>query len=525
MSTPAVVESTEPESGHADGRYPAGRLVMGVLGRTWLWFLAGCLLITLVPIAFGWRPYVVESDSMAPRIRAGDVVLSSPISEFVARDLVGHVIVFDDPNIPGRVVTHRVASADGDQLRTKGDANPQVDSQPIGEDRVRGLGRLLVRFVGLPFIWIHRGQWFWLLIFLVSMIIAAWATNRDQEPDEQDPPTPPDPPAGIPESDPVTPAGTWQVAAVKPPEVPRSGLRIAVKPLMFRLAALLTMSLLLLLPATAAAFSATTKSAGNSWAVPVYDYPTEIMAISPKPYLYWKFDETTTGNSAADSSGNGRSGTYQSNGGATYFTRLTDGALDHSTPDRAITLANDASCVTTSSGTLINGQTPATVIIWFKAPSTMTNGGKLAGFEKPQTGVAVPSTGTYDRHLYMDGQGRVWFGVYNNAMITVGSQSTGLNDNNWHMAVGSVGPGGTKLYIDGVLQGTNANTQGENTNGLWRVGCGNLAGWGGSWGGNNTPGTSTSVTANRVFRGSLDEFTVFEAQLTDSQVSFLYFTR
>ncbi len=75
------------------------RLSAGIVGRTWLWFLAGCLLVTLIPILFGWRPYVVESGSMEPRIKVGDVVLASP--EHDPETLLGHVAIFDDP-LPGR---------------------------------------------------------------------------------------------------------------------------------------------------------------------------------------------------------------------------------------------------------------------------------------------------------------------------------------------------------------------------------------------------------------------------------------
>ena len=98
--------------------------------------------------------------------------------------------------------------------------------------------------------------------------------------------------------------------------------------------------------------------------------------------------------------------------------------------------------------------------------------------------------------LYMDGNGKVWFGVYNGAYVTLGSTAT-LNDGNWHMAVGTVGAAGTRLYIDGVLNASNAgNTAAEATTGVWRAGCGNLAGWGGSWGGGNNP--TTDSTSSRT---------------------------
>ncbi len=530
MST-VVVPSSAPALPPAESEdYSRVRLITGIVGRTWLWFLAGCLLVTLVPILFGWRPYVVESDSMAPRIKAGDVVLSAPIPTAAATDLVGHVITFDDPNIAGRVLTHRVVSVTEDgTLRTKGDANGQQDSQPVAMASVRGLGRLLVRYVGLPFIWVHDGAWLWLGLFLASLFLAGWAVSRDREEELPESPDPDDwggddrPAAGAPTAPSSALAGatgapeaTSSTSFRLAPLTTQLGLRLAT-----RTGIVFGLSLLLILPSTAAAFSATTKNAGNKWSVPIYSYTDEANQLGP--YLYWKFDETGTATAAADDSGNNHPGRYNSNGSTTYFTRLTDGALVNETPDRAVQLNNASSCINTASATLITSPAQTSVVIWFKTSSSYSSGGKLAGFEKPQTGVAAPSTGTYDRHLYMDGTGYVWFGVYNSGYVTLRSTTT-LNDGAWHMAVGTVGPAGTRLYIDGSQVASNAgNTAAESTTGVWRAGCGNLGGWGGSWNGGNSPGTDSSNPANRVFLGGLDEFTVYTSQLSAADVGFLYF--
>ena len=87
----------------------------------------------------------------------------------------------------------------------------------------------------------------------------------------------------------------------------------------------------------------------------------------------------------------------------------------------------------------------------------------------------------------MDGQGRVWFGVYNGAHVSLNS-AAGLNNNVWHMAVGTQSSAGMRLYIDGVLVGSNANTVAETQNGWWRAGCGNLSGWGDAMGREQQPG-------------------------------------
>jgi hypothetical protein len=284
---------------------------------------------------------------------------------------------------------------------------------------------------------------------------------------------------------------------------------------------------MLLVPTTFAAFAATTKNTADTWTVPNWDYPTVVNSFGP--YLYWKLDETGTATTAADSSGNARTGQYNGNlvpnGTATYFTRLGTGALITDTPNSAVQLNNANSCINTTSNTLVNAPAAVTVMIWFKATAGYALGGKLAGFEKPRVGVAAPPTGTYDRHLYMDGAGHVWFGVYNNGYVSLES-SAALNDGNWHMAVGTVGATGTRLYIDGVLNAANVgNTAGEATTGVWRAGCGNLAGWGVAWTGANSPGIDSTVTANRAFQGGLDQFVVYTSELSATNIAFIYWTR
>ena len=490
---------------HLQQPYSRLRLTAGIVGRAWLWFLAACLAVTLLPILIGWHSYVIVTGSMEPGISAGDVVLSSPDPE-IGQSL-GRVITFEDPGRPDHVLTHRLISFNEDgTLVTKGDANPTPDSVPVSRETVTGLGRLLVQYVGLPVVWLKTGDWLPLLLHLVIIVGAVVATVLDYEPDNR-----------------VRP---WQRRIdQKQPADP--------KRLLTRSAPSITPILILALAATfgmrgqavptaEAAFTATTANTNDSWTIPNWSYTTEVNALGP--YLYWKLDEAS-GNAAADSSGNGRNGAYSPGGGAGIFTRLADGGLVTDTPDRAVALVNNNSCIYTAAG----GDSPApqtfTIIAWFRAPASYTNGGKLLGFERPQTGVTAPTTGAYDRHLFMDGQGRIWFGVYNGGHVSLNSVA-GLNNDQWHMAVGTQSSAGMRLYIDGVQVGSNTNTVAETQNGWWRAGCGNLSGWGAQWGGNNNPGTDSAIAQNRPFMASLDEITVYSGTaLTAQQVAFLYWSR
>jgi signal peptidase I len=552
----------------------------GFVGRTWLWFLGGCLVVTLVPLLFGWRPYVVESSSMAPRIKVGDVILAAP--EHDPQKLLGRVTVFHDPDPDkiGSIKSHRVVAINSDgTLTTKGDANQSVDSVHVKLSGVVGLGRLLVRYVGLPLIWVQKGEWLKFALLLASIWFAALLVMRDR--DELGGPTggsdsdggaasvrdpiespqqytgaerraqPRDANGRFLPKPRVDPDVGFSAAVAVPPDVATespstSSARAALARLrQFRLPRRFhptspfgrfatklarrttyaaVASLALLLPTAKAAFSATTFNTADTWTVPTYNYTTETNNLGP--YLYWKLDDTT-GTAAADTSGNGRTGTYNST-----WTKSQVGALVDQTPNLAATETNAAgraantSCVYTTSTTGMATPGPMTYseVIWFK--TTSTTGGKLIGLENNRTGVSDSASqgGQYDRMIYMDPTGELWFGVYDNTEIVTHSQA-GLNDGNWHMAAATMSTtAGMSLYIDGKLVGTNANTisETETKASYWRVGCGNLAGWGGDWTGPNAPTNTEADNLNYPFNGSLDEATVWLSTLTATQIAFLY---
>ena len=530
----ATQQAQEHERAQQQNEYSRLRLAAGIVGRTWLWFLAGCLLVTVVPMLFGWRPYVIESGSMSPRIKVGDIVLSAPAPESAtARDLVGRVIVFDDPNIPGRVVTHRVAKAlPDDTMRTKGDANPQLDSQPIHRTSVRGMGRLLVRYAGLPYIWMQTDNWGALVLFALSVLLAARWVARDGDVDADHPvvggpPTDDDPPRAATGADaePVDP--TTRPARPRPARPGRS--RRPTEPtrptvarrLAGRSAVVLGLGLLLALSTTSAAFSATSRNVGNRWTVPTYSYTTEAVALGPD--IYYKLDNASGAN-VTDSSGNAFTGTY--NGTGTNFTYGVPGALVDQSPNLAVTQKNNNACIFTpaTASEPASGPTTYSEIVWFKVAAGYALGGKLVGFENQRT--TTVST-QYDRHIYMDGNGKLVFGVWITSTGVPKSITTtpSYNDGGWHMAVSTMGAAGMRLYVDGVLQASDANTVSEtfNATGYWRFGCGNLSGWGAAanWSGPNAP----SASQNYALQGSLDEVAVYPSQLSAANVAFLYFIR
>jgi PKD repeat protein len=118
--------------------------------------------------------------------------------------------------------------------------------------------------------------------------------------------------------------------------------------------------------------------------------------------------------------------------------------------------------------------------------------------------------------LYLTNSGRVAFGVRSavagpgpdlgEQRRTLESQA-GLNNNQWHHVVGTLGDNGMRLYVDGVQVGSRTDAvTGDNYYGWWRVGGDSLSGW------PNRP-------SNDNFSGQIDEPAIYYKVLTPTQVA------
>lgn len=220
-------------------------------------------------------------------------------------------------------------------------------------------------------------------------------------------------------------------------------------------------------------------------AAPSDAYGAAVYALTPS--LYWRVGESN-GTTAADAGLDANTGTYRGN-----VTQGVGGALS-GVSNSAIRLNPDGWNQTgISSDASFNNPTTFALETWFKTDST--SGGKLIGFGNAQTG----TSSSYDRHVYMSGDGTVKFGVWPGSAQIIQS-GPGYNDNTWHLAVAQMSANGMELYLDGALVASSANTQAQDYAGYWRVG--GDSGWEG----------------DTYWRGSLDEVAVYPQVLTPAQV-------
>ncbi len=155
-------------TGWRAGGNTRARTTRGIMAAAAAGVLFGAVLVVLVALGFlGYRALAVQSDSMAPALRAGDLIVSRPVP--ITRANVGDIVVFEEGERIRLAVAHRVVaytdlvvnvqdSRTGETttrrtrvLRTQGDANPQPDAQQVDDQRflgvlwfsLPGIGRLL----------------------------------------------------------------------------------------------------------------------------------------------------------------------------------------------------------------------------------------------------------------------------------------------------------------------------------------------------------------------------------------------
>ena len=441
------------------------RLAVAVAARAVLFSLIGGLLWAALPMAWGWTSTTVMSDSMAPRILAGDVVVTMPLP--ASSISIGRVVLVDDPDHAARLRLHRYVAqnATGD-LVLRGDANPAVDSSSVSPDHVHGVAVIRTPFIASPIVWAQHGQWGLVAATAVALVGLVLLAHGDVH---------------------------LRRRRIEGGRVRERLRRSGTRALIAGVAALL----LAVVSATGAhaALSATTASSASFAAAS--SFPCFSPTPSDSPFLYYAFDEVS-GTSATDASSNSRTGTLGS--GATRV-------AGSCTSSPAITLDG------TSNGQVV---TPTNVLVapltysieaWIK--TTTTSGGKIIGYGNSPSGAST----VYDRHLYMSNNGKVSFGVSNITNIIITSP-TALNDGQWHHVVatmdnGLAGIGGTgmKLYVDGALVGSNANTGSQlSIAGYWRIGYDSVAGWG------------SPAPTSLGFAGSLDDVAVYSTALSSTRV-------
>ena len=112
-------------------------ILLAILG-----VLAGIYLID------DYSAHIVMSDSMQPTLKSGDmVIIGSPGSPLAGEIAPGEIITFERNK---SLITHRIASIEGDTISTKGDGQEEIDPWPVSRFfDVKGSYIFHIPYIGL----------------------------------------------------------------------------------------------------------------------------------------------------------------------------------------------------------------------------------------------------------------------------------------------------------------------------------------------------------------------------------------
>ena len=134
-----------------------------------------------------------------------------------------------------------------------------------------------------------------------------------------------------------------------------------------------------------------------------------------------------------------------------------------------------------------------------------TGNGRIVGYGNNNS--SSGTSGTTDRLLYVDSGGRLTFGVLDGSRKTL--RSPGRVDNGaWHHVVGTLGPDGMQLFVDGARVAHRDDvTGGQDYTGYWRIGADTLSGW-----------PNRSILGGDRLVGDVDDVAVYPTVLSAATV-------
>ena len=151
-------------------------------------------LLAFAPALIGWHCTVVVSGSMTPGIQPGDIVVAKPVAYSTRRRLApGAVVLVDNPASPGRLLIHRLVEYDkAGQMILKGDANPASDSTPVPIQNLKGVGKLRIPYIGLPYFWVKERRYLPVAaVAVLLLVVMAWRPADSYDGPDEGAPTAP----------------------------------------------------------------------------------------------------------------------------------------------------------------------------------------------------------------------------------------------------------------------------------------------------------------------------------------------
>ena len=129
---------------------------------------------------FGYKSYVIKTNSMEPTININDVVINKEVEKNEIN--VGDVITFLHN---GEVITHRITKIDndGDEVHytTKGDNNNIEDTFKINYENIKGKHVLTIPYLGRVVQLLENKLIFLIILLIILVVILVQLQNQEKK--------------------------------------------------------------------------------------------------------------------------------------------------------------------------------------------------------------------------------------------------------------------------------------------------------------------------------------------------------
>ena len=133
--------------------------------------IAGLLIVSIFPITGNIKFYIVQSGSMAPKIKVGSIVMIKPEKEYK----IGDIVTFGPRTRLKEPITHRIYDikvVEGKpQYITKGDANNAPDQKTISKKDILGKVLIDIPYLGYVVDFTKKPIGFALIIIVPAVVI------------------------------------------------------------------------------------------------------------------------------------------------------------------------------------------------------------------------------------------------------------------------------------------------------------------------------------------------------------------
>lgn len=157
------------------------RIIMTIIQYILIVIGIAAILLLVVPIIMGYKPFVVKSGSMEPTVKTGAIAYNNTHVTF---DEIkeGDIIVFKQGD---SYVTHRAIKIDKDNKSfiTKGDANETEDLAPVRLDQFKGKNSFSIPYLGyaLEIVQTKVGVFIFILVAGLDMIYFIFSQDEDEK--------------------------------------------------------------------------------------------------------------------------------------------------------------------------------------------------------------------------------------------------------------------------------------------------------------------------------------------------------